>query len=83
MHKGYVILEQGCSSSPTFNWTATRRPIPSGGATPRRPLVLLSGKDFVAEAKQCWPRVGRRAQIAKAEVEYAFQGAICIKQVTA
>jgi hypothetical protein len=37
-------------------------------------------KDFVAEAKQCWPRVGRRAQVAKAEVEYAFQSAIAAVQ---
>src|SRR2546430_16797707 len=80
MHKGYVILEQGCSSSPTFTWTATRRPIPSGGATPHRPLVLLSGRAFVAEAKHGWPRVGRRAQTAAAVVDSAFQGAICIQQ---
>ena len=27
------------------------------------------GKHFVAEAKQCWPRIGSRAQSAKAEIE--------------
>ena len=30
------------------------------------------GKDFVTEATQCWPRVGRRAQVTRAEIEYAF-----------
>jgi len=38
------------------------------------------GADFVAEAKQCWPRVGRHAQAAQAEVENALQQAIAAVQ---
>ena len=38
------------------------------------------GEEFVAEAKQCWPRIGRRAQSAQAEIEYALQQAVAAVQ---
>ena len=46
------------------------------------PYCSYRAKDFVAEAKQCWPRVGRCAQAAKAEVADAFQSAITAVQTT-
>src|SRR5262245_5834388 len=46
------------------------------------PYCSYRAKDFVAEAKQCWPRAGRCAQAAKAEVAYAFQSAITAVQTT-
>ncbi len=53
----------------------------TGGTTVVRRLGRIDlyfsfqGEDFVAEAKQCWPRVGSRAQSSKGEIERMLQQA--------